>query len=161
MRIDTFLKVKIEKAINQKRPFRSEQQKALVNLIYTHNWVAGQVKSLMKPFGITPQQYNVLRILKGAGKPISTSLIRERLLYKMADTSRMVDRLSDKGLVVRKVCPSDKRLVDIKLSDMGEKLLNQMTVLDQQLDEVMGSLSQEEAIQLNLLMDKVRQKESE
>jgi len=151
--------VKIEKAINQKRPFRNEQQKALINLIYTHNWVAGQVKNLMKPFGITPQQYNVLRILKGAGQPISTSLIRERLLYKMADTSRMVDRLSDKGLVIRKVCPSDKRLVDIKLSDMGEKLLSQMTILDQQLDEVMGGLSVEEATQLSLLLDKMRENE--
>ena len=153
--------MKIEKAINQKRPFRSEQQKSLINLIYTHNWVADQVKSLMKPFGVTPQQYNVLRILKGAGQPISTSMIRQRLLYKMADTSRMVDRLSDKGLVIRKVCPSDKRLVDIKLSEMGEKLLDQMSALDQDLDHVMGSLSEEEATQLSLLLDKVRTKEKE
>ena len=103
----------IEEAIKQKKPFPNQHQRAVVNLIFTTNQIREKIKKTLKPFGITLQQYNVLRILRGAGEPITTSVIRERLLDKMADTSRMVDRLFQKGLVNRAVCPSDKRLVDV------------------------------------------------
>lgn len=159
MNSSTLLQMKIEKAINQKKPFRNETQKALVNLIYTHNWVSDQMKKLMKPFGITPQQYNVLRILKGAGEPITTSVIRQRLLYKMADASRMVDRLCDKGLTVRKSCPSDKRLVDVKLSEKGKQIFEELAVLDQALDQLLSKLTNDEAAQLSDLLDKIRDEE--
>ncbi|MCB0553278.1 MAG: MarR family transcriptional regulator, partial [Phaeodactylibacter sp.] len=107
--------MRIEEAIQQTKPFRNGHHKVIVNLIFTSNWVQDSIKKALKPFGVTIQQYNVLRVLKGAGKPISTSTIRERLLDKMADTSRMVDRLFQKGLVLRQECEYDKRLVDISL----------------------------------------------
>jgi len=81
--------MKIENAIQQKKPFGSAKQKVLVNLIYTHNWVTDQIKQYLKPYGITMKQYNVLRILQGAEQPITTSIIRERLLDKMSDASRL------------------------------------------------------------------------
>lgn len=151
--------MKIEEAIKQKRPFRNMHQKAVVNLIYTTNWLTDRLREHLKPFDITVQQYNVLRILRGASKPISTSDIRERLLDKMSDTSRMVDRLCQKGLVIRSVCPSDKRLVDVTLSDAGEKLLADLDGMNNELDNILGSLSEEEARQLSDLLDKIREKE--
>ncbi|MBK7869920.1 MAG: MarR family transcriptional regulator [Saprospiraceae bacterium] len=148
--------MKIEDAIRQKRPFRNAYQRTVVNLIYTTNWLTDHIREHLKPFGITIQQYNVLRILRGAGKPISTSDIRDRLLDKMADTSRMVDRLCQKGLVIRTVCPGDKRLVDVTLSEDGEKLLAEIDKMDAQMDAVARNLSEEEAAHLSELLDKLR-----
>ncbi len=156
LELPTAFAMKIEEAIRQKRPFRNPAQRVVVNLIYTSNWLTDHLREHLKPFGITMQQYNVLRILRGAGKPISTSDIRERLLDKMADTSRMVDRLCQKGLVVRNACPSDKRLVDVTLSEAGEKLLAELDQYDSQMDQVVANLSEEEAIQLSELLDKLR-----
>lgn len=148
--------MKIEEVIKQQRPFRNARQKAMVNLMYTTNWLTDQIREFLKPFDITPQQYNVLRILRGAGDPISTSVIRERLIDKMADTSRMVDRLYQKGLVDRRVCPSDKRLVDISLSEKGQLLLSELDRLEAQLDHILGGLNDAEASQLSQLLDKAR-----
>ncbi|MCR9288330.1 MarR family transcriptional regulator [Saprospiraceae bacterium] len=146
----------IEEAIKQKKPFRNQHQRAVVNLIFTTNQIREKIKKALKPFGITLQQYNVLRILRGAGEPITTSVIRERLLDKMADTSRMVDRLFQKGLVNRAVCPSDKRLVDVSLSDKGFELLEQMNNINQELDTIISEISSDEAALLNNLLDKIR-----
>ncbi len=154
--ISTKHKMKIEEAIRQKKPFRNPYQKAVVNLIFTTNWLTDHIRTHLKPFGITMQQYNVLRILRGAGKPISTSDIRDRLLDKMADTSRMVDRLCQKGLVVRSVCPGDKRLVDVTLSDAGEALLAKLDQQDDAMDKALQRLSETEAEQLSALLDKIR-----
>lgn len=151
--------MKIEEAIKQKRPFRNMHQKAVVNMIYTTNWLTDRLREHLKPFDITVQQYNVLRILRGAGKPISTSDIRERLLDKMSDTSRMVDRLCQKGLVIRSICSSDKRLVDVTLSETGEKLLADLDGMNNDMDEILGTLSEEEARQLSDLLDKIRANE--
>jgi len=149
--------MKIEQVIKQRRPFRNAWQKSIINLIYTSNWVTDRIKQLLKPYGITLQQYNVLRILRGAGEPISTSVIRERLLDKMADTSRMVDRLYQKGLVDRRVCPNDKRLVDISLSDKGRELVEELEHINAKLDSITGNLSEEEAHLLSELLDKIRE----
>lgn len=151
--------MKIEEAIKQKRPFRNMHQKAVVNLIYTTNWLTDRLREHLKPFDITVQQYNVLRILRGAGKPISTSDIRERLLDKMSDTSRMVDRLSQKGLVIRTVCPSDKRLVDVTLSESGQKLLAALDSISNEMDDILVNLSESDAQQLSDLLDKIRSEE--
>ena len=148
--------MKIEEAIQQKRPFRNAYQKVIVNLIYTQNWVTGQLQQYLKPYGITMKQYNVLRILKGAGKPITTSTIRERLLDKMSDASRMVERLHQRGLVVRTTCPTDKRLVDVSLSKEGEQLLAAMSKFEGKMDDIVGHLSETEAEQLSELLDKLR-----
>ena len=87
----------LEKEIHQK-VFHSEYQKSTINLIYTFNWVNEKVNKLFEPFDITQQQFNILRILRGAGQPLSTLQIRQRMLDKMSDTSRIVDRLVKKGL---------------------------------------------------------------
>lgn len=149
----------IQTAIQQKKPFKNVYHKATVNLIYTHNWVKNKVKHHIKPFGITMQQFNVLRILKGAGQPITTSIIRERLLDKMADASRMVERLHQKELVIKRVCPNDKRLVDIALSEKGEQILEKIELVKDKIDGALGHLTEEEATQLNFLLDKIRGKE--
>lgn len=148
--------MKIEEAIQQKRPFRNNYQMAMVNLIYTHNWVTDRLRQHLKPYGITMKQYNVLRILKGADDPITTSTIRERLLDKMSDASRMVDRMHQRGLVVRNICPSDKRLVDVSLSKKGIELLENLAHIEQKMDAIFEELSQEEAEVLSRLLDKLR-----
>jgi DNA-binding MarR family transcriptional regulator len=151
-----FTDMTIEEAIKQKKPFRTEHQRAMVNLIFTTTQIREKIKKSLKPYGITMQQYNVLRILKGAGEPITTSVIRERLLDKMSDTSRMVDRLFQKGLVIREVCPSDKRLVDVSLSEKGEDLVESMNNVKQDFEEMMGGISRKEAAILNEILDKIR-----
>ena len=148
--------MRIEEAIQQTKPFRNARHKAIVNIIYTNNWVQEQIKSELKPYGITMQQYNVLRVLKGAGNPISTSVIRERLLDKMSDTSRMVERLYQKGLVLRSSCKFDKRLVDVSISPEGEKLLSGLKNINPGLDEILAGLTEEEAEMLSGLLDKAR-----
>ena len=148
--------MRIEEAIKQKRPFNNAWGRAQVNMIYTHNWLVYRIKQDLKPYGLTMNQFNVLRILRGAGEPISTSVIRKRLLDKMADASRLVDRLYLKGLVVRKVCPSDKRLVDVNLSESGQQLLVELDVVREGMIQHFKNLTEEEADQLNDLLDKIR-----
>jgi DNA-binding MarR family transcriptional regulator len=145
----------IEKDINQ-RKFRNQYQKASVNLIYTYNWLNEQLKKWFDLYDITPQQFNILRILRGAGEPISTLQIRQRMLDKMSDTSRIVDRLVLKELVRKVVCNADKRLVDVTIMDKGTSLLAQMDAKEDELDTIMKPLSESEAAMLNSLLDKIR-----
>ena len=146
----------LEEAIQQRKPFKSQHQRAIANMLFTNNWLMEQIREQLKPYDITLQQYNVLRILKGAGAPISTCIIRERMLDKMSDASRMVHRLSKKGLVDRKACCHDKRLVDISLSKEGEELLTQILSCKAGFDCLLQNLSEDEARQLNELLDKAR-----
>ena len=151
----------IEKDIKQTKPFRNPWHKAMVNIFYTNNWLMDRVKQELEPYGITVQQYNVLRILRGAGKPISTAQIRESLIDKMSDTPRMVQRLYKKGLVEKTICASDKRLVDIILSKEGEKVLKRIDQLNEQMDGYMSNgLNEEDAEALSKLLDKIRNKDS-
>ena len=145
----------LEKDINQNK-FRNEHQKATINLIYTYNWMSEKLKVFFDRFSITPQQFNILRILRGAGKPISTLQIRQRMLDKMSDTSRIVDRLIIKDLVKKVICNTDKRLVDISISDKGIKLLEKTDEYAIELDAVFGNLTVAEAKTLNKLLDRVR-----
>lgn len=145
----------LEKDINQ-REFRNEHQKGIVNLIYTYNWMNEKMKLVFDREEITAQQYNILRILRGAGKPISTLQIRERMLDKMSDTSRIVDRLVLKGLAKKTICKDDKRLVDVSISQKGGKLLEKIDLLDNDIDAILGNLSDAEAMTLNKLLDKIR-----
>ena len=115
----------LEKDINQ-QVFRSEYQKSVINLIYTFNWMNERVNKQFIPFDITQQQFNILRILRGAAEPLSTLQIRQRMLDKMSDTSRIVDRLVKKGMVKKTVCREDRRLVDVLLTDKGKELLQSM-----------------------------------
>jgi DNA-binding MarR family transcriptional regulator len=149
----------LEKDINQ-HVFRSEYQKSALNLIYTFNWVNEKINRQFEPFDITQQQFNILRILRGAGQPLSTLQIRQRMLDKMSDTSRIVDRLIKKGMVKKTVCREDRRLVDVLLTDKGKKLLQTMDVLNEEMDSIFKYLSEAEAKQLNSLLDKIRMSET-
>lgn len=148
--------MRIEEEISQKQ-FRNELQKASLNLLFTSGWLSNRHKELFKPFGITPQQYNVLRILRGSlPKTMSTSEIKSRMLDRNSDVSRIVDRLNLKGWVQKKPCPKDRRLVDVIISDEGLGLLKRMESQVEGLENSLGKLSEEEANQLNSLLDKIR-----
>ena len=108
---------------------------------------------------LTPQQYNILRILRGAAKPLSTLQIRQRMLDKMSDTSRIVDRLLKKELVEKVICKSDRRLVDVTISEKGLILLESLDEFNDEFDLLLKGLSTEEAGMLNRLLDKLRSSE--
>ena len=145
----------IDQDIRQAK-FRNEYQKASVNLIYTFGWLTEKTKELFAPEDITPQQFNILRILRGSPQPLSTLQIRERMLDKMSDTSRIVVRLIAKGLVKKGTCKMDRRLVDIIITDKGKKLLERLDARQDELDGIMGNLSKKEAEVLSDLLDKIR-----
>ena len=146
----------IEKDIHQET-FRNARQKAMINLLYTYGWTIERIKNFLASEDITHQQYNILRILRGSSpEPLSTLQIRERMLDKMSDTSRIVDRLLAKELVKKCVCPKDKRLVDVTISDKGQKLLKKLDTEAANIDNVMNNLTESEAEQLSHLLDKLR-----
>ncbi len=146
----------IEKDIQQ-TSFRNSYQKAAVNLIYTVGWLRDKMKRFFEEEDITAQQYNILRILRGSfPQPLSTLQIRERMLEKMSDTSRIVDRLIAKGLVKKIVCKKDRRLVDVIITDRGQKLLENLDAHQEEMDSILGNLSKEEANTLSNLLDRLR-----
>jgi len=146
----------IEKDIHQ-ASFKNAQQKAMVNVLYTYGWLVERIKNVLATEDITHQQYNILRILRGsAPQPLSTLQIRERMLDKMSDTSRIVDRLVLKGLVKKTICAKDKRLVDVVITDKGQKLLKKLDLVSKEWDDIV-SLSDSESEQLSHLLDKLRQ----
>jgi DNA-binding MarR family transcriptional regulator len=148
----------IEKDISQ-RKFKTEYQKAMINLIFTHNWMMERMKLFFEQADLTPQQFNIMRILRGAGQPLSTLQIRQRMLDKMSDTSRIVDRLIKKGLAKKVVCKTDRRLVDVSITDKGLKLLEKLDDTQDHLDNILNNLSDTDAKQLNKLLDKIRNSE--
>lgn len=146
----------IEKDIQQ-TAFRNEYQKMGINLIFTANWLNEKVGKILSTEKITQQQYNILRILRGSEAPLSTLKIRERMLDKMSDTSRIVDRLIAKELVEKSACLSDKRLVDITLSKKGLQLLEKLDQFDHQIDSILKGIDEKEANTLNQILDKLRE----
>lgn len=146
----------IEQDIQQAK-FRNAYQKAAINLIYTLSWIRDRTRPIFEQEDITPQQFNILRILRGSyPQPLSTLQIRERMLEKMSDTSRIVDRLIAKGLVKKLTCKNDRRLVDVIITDKGKKLLERLDTRQDDIDGVLGSLTDKEAQQLSELLDKIR-----
>lgn len=146
----------IEKDIQQ-AAFRNEYQKMGINLIFTANWLNEKVGKILSAEKITQQQYNILRILRGSEVPLSTLKIRERMLDKMSDTSRIVDRLIAKELVEKTACQSDKRLVDITLSKKGWQLLEKLDQFDDQIDALLKGINEKDAFTLNQILDKLRE----
>ena len=146
----------IDQDIRQSK-FRNEYQKAAVNLLYTYGWITERTRELFASEDITPQQFNILRILRGSHpQPLSTLQIRERMLDKMSDTSRIVDRLITKGLVKKGTCKTDRRLVDVMITDKGKKMLERLDERQDELDNIMSNLSTKEAVTLSELLDKIR-----
>jgi MarR family transcriptional regulator, 2-MHQ and catechol-resistance regulon repressor len=146
----------IEKDIQQTK-FRSPQQKVAINLIYTLSWMRERTKAIFDAEDITSQQFNILRILRGSfPQPLSTLQIRDRMLEKMSDTSRIVDRLIAKGLVKKIICKNDRRLVDVVITDKGKKLLERLDTRQDEIDGVLNNLSEKDANILSDLLDKIR-----
>ena len=146
----------IEKDIHQVK-FVSSRQKAMINLLFTYGWVIERIKNFLAAEDITHQQFNILRILRGSfPQPLSTLQIRERMLDKMSDTSRIVDRLVIKGLVKKSICPTDKRLVDVVITDKGQRLLKKIDAESDYIPEIMSNLSENDAEMLSSLLDKLR-----
>ena len=146
----------IEKDIQQTN-FRNEFQKMGINIIYTANWLNEKMGQILATEDITQQQYNILRILRGSDAPLSTLKIRERMLDKMSDTSRIVDRLIVKGLVEKTACIKDKRLVDITVSKKGLQLLEKLDSLNEHIDSILKGVSEKEANTMNQILDKLRE----
>ena len=149
--------MKIEEAIQQKK-FISEHQKALINLIYTSGQVLSSNTRLLRPFNISQQQFNILRILRGMNpQPATVKLLTERMLDKMSNASRLVEKLKQKGLVERVISENDRRRVDISITDEGLKLVEAASiVIEEDMGRVREVLTEEEARQLSDLLDKVR-----
>jgi DNA-binding MarR family transcriptional regulator len=145
----------IEQDIQQPN-FRNEFQKMGINLLFTANWLNEHIGKMLSEEGVTQQQYNILRILRGSATPLSTLKIRERMLDKMSDTSRIVDRLIAKELVVKNTCEKDKRLVDITLSPKGLDLVDQLDQFNERIDALLKGINESEAQMMNQILDKIR-----
>lgn len=139
-----------------KGKFQNEWHKLRANLLYVGSWLKMEVNQVLEPFDLTQQQFNVLRILRGSFPiPISTAEIRERMLDKMSDASRLVDRLCAKGWVDKKTSEDDKRLVNVLISEAGMELLRKIDEKMKDLDKILQVISEEEAKTLNEILDKI------
>lgn len=146
----------INEDIKQKE-FKSAYSKAMINIIYTNNWLTQQNQEVFKSYGLTTPQFNILRILRGQYPNASTvNLLIERMLDKSSNASRIVDKLEAKGLVVRKQCPSDRRAVDVYISEMGLELLDKMDAEMGNLEQNNKNLNEQESEELSRLLDKMR-----
>ncbi|MFT6844967.1 MAG: DNA-binding MarR family transcriptional regulator [Flavobacteriales bacterium] len=147
--------MKIEQAI--KSSFVNDNQKAMVNVLYTAAWVGQRQQEFFKPFKITLAQYNVLRILKGQHpNPISVAEVINRMIDKSSNASRIIDRLEKRRLVTRHVCKKDRRQVDVLISSEGLKLLEEMNPSLQTMEQSLIGLNATELTELNNLLDKFR-----
>jgi len=148
--------MKLEEELKQGK-FKSEYQKAILNILFTGNWLDSDSSKRLKPFGISPQQYNVLRILKGQdGKAISVNNIMSRMIDKMSNASRLVEKLRTKELIERVTCEHDRRQVDVKITQKGLKLLSEADKTMGDLGMLKNKISKEEAQALNEILEKIR-----
>ncbi|WP_127844760.1 MarR family winged helix-turn-helix transcriptional regulator [Psychroflexus aestuariivivens] len=136
-----------------------EYKKALLNVLYTGNWLNDEVASALKPFDISPQQFNVLRILRGMkGEPASLQVIQDRMISKMSNTTRLVDKLLTKDFVTRKQCESNRRKVDICITKSGLDAIDEISkVVDRVETNITENLQENELLTLNKLLNKLRE----
>ncbi|BDD12297.1 MarR family transcriptional regulator (plasmid) [Fulvitalea axinellae] len=140
----------------KQKSFQSQRKKASLNLLYTASWYERGLKQVWSQFGISHQQFNVLRILKGAKKPVTLMYITERMLDRNSNASRLIDKLLDKEYVTREICPDNRRKMDISITPTGIDLLDR---IEEPLKEVVDkhfNLSEEESRILSDLLDKLR-----
>lgn len=148
--------MRIEDEIKQGK-FHSEYQKLAINILFTNQWLAANTTKILKPHGISPQQYNVLRILKGQlPKAISVSNIMERMIDKMSNTSRLVEKLRQKEYIERITCEQDRRQVDVKITKKGLALLEKVNEEMNAFKNISDNLTEKDAQIINKLLDKMR-----
>lgn len=147
---------RVEEELLQSRPFRSDKERLIVTIMRTSAWLCDEFNRELEPFGITQQQYNVLRILRGSKEPLSTCDIRQRMIDRASDTSRIVDRLIEKGLVEKDISHHDRRRIEVQLTSAGHQLLERIEPIVRQFHERAGVLTQEQRRLLAELLDKMR-----
>jgi DNA-binding MarR family transcriptional regulator len=147
----------LEQEIKQTRPFKSISEKTLVNIMFTNNWIHFKHNKYLKPFEISMQQYNVLRILNGQiDQPITINEIIDRMLDKMSNASRLVDKLFAKGYVRREQKAGNRRACDVTITPKGISFLADVTKSINGIEKDMNTLSEAEFEELNRLLDKIR-----
>lgn len=147
----------IEEEIKQQKKFESEYQKAVVNILYTSGWLYNQNAYRLKKHDITPEQYNVLRILRGSHpQAIMLGEITSRMIDKNSNATRLVEKLRLKGLVKREICPNNRRQVDINITNKGLSLLSAIDADSDEWNNSLKSITKSEAQELNRILDKLR-----
>lgn len=134
--------------------FKNEKQKAIINILYTANWISSFQNEFFKPFGISPQQYNILKILKGAKEPLKVQTIKDRMIERSPNATRLMDKLCAKQLIDRMPCEDDRRVVHIAITKDGEHLLE--IISNEFYEALVEKLTTDEAQQLNKILDKMR-----
>lgn len=148
--------MKLEEEIKQSK-FRNEYHKLAVNIIFSNSWLMNFQTTLFQKYDLTGNQYNILRILRGQyPNPVTLNLLKDRMLDKMSDASRLVERLRVKGLVQRETCPTNRRSVDVIITEAGLNLLKEMDTLNSEYDAFLKNISPAEAKKMNDLLDKMR-----
>nr|WP_319776161.1 MarR family transcriptional regulator [uncultured Sphaerochaeta sp.] len=148
--------MKLEEEIKQKE-FVDIFHKLAVNILYTHSWLDYHMQKRFRQFDLTSSQYNILRILKGQHpNSASINLLKERMLDKMSDASRLVERLRVKGFVDRQVSRSDRRKVEVIITQEGIDILDKLSVIEKDSTELMKNISEDDAHKLNELLDNLR-----
>ncbi|MFQ5569369.1 MAG: MarR family winged helix-turn-helix transcriptional regulator [Rhodothermales bacterium] len=148
--------MRLEDEIKQQR-FENRYQKLVLNLVYTGSWLNAHSVRWLKPYGLSPQQYNILRILRGQHpNPATVLVIKERMLDKMSNVSRLVEKLRVKGLLDRRTCATDRRAVDVFITPKGLALLTEIDGQEEKGLDLVKTLSPEEVDRLNDLLDKLR-----
>jgi DNA-binding MarR family transcriptional regulator len=152
--------MKIEEAIQQQH-FQSEFHKAQINLLFTASWMQQLAGHTLKDLHISWQQFNILRILKGRyPQPATVTLLGERMIDKMSNASRLVEKLRKKGLVSRNICPNDRRRADVSITPKGLAILkNASLIMEQEMKKTFGTVSEAEAKVLNKILDKIREED--
>jgi DNA-binding MarR family transcriptional regulator len=142
----------ISKDIHSK--FKNSKLKALINIKYTSNWLNSRENDFFKPYGISPQQYNILRILRGAKDKIKVQIVKDRMVERAPNATRLMDKLSDKNLIERERCKQDRRVVYVKIAKLGLALLS--TIDDHENLKFLEKITEEEAVTLSNILDKIR-----
>ncbi len=146
--------MKIDDALQTK--FKSPQQKAIINIRFTSNFLGNIQQNSMNQYDLTMPQFNILRILRGAGEEINVNTVKDRMIEKSPNTTRLMDKLIDKGLIERIRCEKDRRVVYVKISENGLAILSE---IDKNIDVntlINAGLTDEEANTLSDLLDKTR-----
>ena len=142
----------ISKDINSR--FANSKLKALINILFTANWITSFQNEFFKQYGISPQQFNILKILNGAKEPLKVQTIKDRMIERSPNATRLMDKLCDKELIQRIPCPDDRRVVHIEITQKGIDLLD--SIPDNFNDDLLKNITEEDAQLLSDLLDKMR-----
>lgn len=147
----------LQKELKKKHPFESKTTEAVVNILKTSDVMTNRLGRLFREYGLTLSQYNVLRILRGEGKPLPSLEIADRMVQVVPAITGLVDRLEKQDFVERKRCQEDRRVIYIELTNKAKKLLKKMdTPVDQIHDNLIGHLNAGELKELSRLLEKAR-----